>query len=295
MMKALKILTLLFSVFSASLSGAQTDPPEPILDTDISISVSPAMAEGQKFMFISAELEHGGKVIQGAPYRAVAVTERAQTLADGNRILENSSADIYRDREGRTRREMKMNAIGAWEASEEAPRRVFINDPVAKVHYVLEPENQIARKMEIQSEWLEKVPQKGQQFERRIIGHPPHGAFSAAEIVRYKISDKDAKKESLGKRTMEGISVEGTRTTITIPAGQMGNEMPIQIVSERWYSPELQIDVMTKHNDPRLGETVYRLTEIRRGEQDHSLFQVPKSYKIEDAAVRHKIIHRKKD
>jgi len=97
---------------------------------------------------------------------------------------------------------------------------------------------------------------------------------------------QDAQKESLGKQVIEGIPVEGTRSTITIEAGKMGNELPIQIVSERWYSPELQVVVMSKHTDPRMGETVYRLTNINRSEPAHSLFEIPADYKLEEGAGR---------
>jgi len=93
----------------------------------------------------------------------------------------------------------------------------------------------------------------------------------------------NGKEESLGKQTIEGIEAEGVRTTMTIPAGEIGNERPIEIISERWYSPELQTLVMTKHSDPRFGETVYHLTNISRSEPDASLFQVPADYKIKDA------------
>ena len=86
--------------------------------------------------------------------------------------------------------------------------------------------------------------------------------------------------EALGKQSVEGIEAEGTRTTVTIPAGALGNERPILIVSERWYSAELQTVVMTKHSDPRFGETTYRLTNISRSEPDHSLFEVPSDFNI---------------
>ena len=79
---------------------------------------------------------------------------------------------------------------------------------------------------------------------------------------------------------IEGVEAEGTRTTTTIPAGQIGNDLPINIVSEQWYSPELQLLVMTKHSDPRTGETTYRLTNISRAELDHSLFEVPADYTL---------------
>jgi TonB family protein len=89
-------------------------------------------------------------------------------------------------------------------------------------------------------------------------------------------------KETLGRQTIEGVEAEGTRTTVTIPAGAIGNERAIQITSERWYSPELQLVVMTRHNDPRFGETTYRLTNINRAEPDRTLFEVPAGYTVRE-------------
>jgi hypothetical protein len=87
--------------------------------------------------------------------------------------------------------------------------------------------------------------------------------------------------ESLGKQVIEGVECEGMRTTTTIPAGKVGNDLPLDIVSEEWYSPALQVLVLTRHNDPRSGETTYRLTNINRSEPDRALFEVPADYKIE--------------
>jgi hypothetical protein len=86
--------------------------------------------------------------------------------------------------------------------------------------------------------------------------------------------------ESLGKRMIEGVEAEGTRITQTIPAGAMGNERPIEVLHELWYSQELLMDVMTKWIDPRLGESTQRLTNLKRGEPDASLFQPPSDYTI---------------
>ena len=85
---------------------------------------------------------------------------------------------------------------------------------------------------------------------------------------------------SLGTQTIGGVSAQGTRTTRTIPAGQIGNEKPIVIVTERWYSPDLQMVVMSKRSDPRTGETVFQLTDVQLGEPDASLFQVPSDYTV---------------
>jgi hypothetical protein len=79
---------------------------------------------------------------------------------------------------------------------------------------------------------------------------------------------------------MEGVAVEGKRVTRTIPAGQIGNTQPIEITSEVWISPDLQVTVMSKHSDPRFGETTYQLTGIQRAEPDHSLFEIPPGYAV---------------
>ncbi len=86
------------------------------------------------------------------------------------------------------------------------------------------------------------------------------------------------KTESLGTQTIEGVSAEGTRTTRTIPAGEIGNERALEITSEVWTSPDLKMVVLSKRNDPRIGETVYKLTNIQRADPDPSLFQVPSGF-----------------
>ncbi len=93
-------------------------------------------------------------------------------------------------------------------------------------------------------------------------------------------------REALDPQVIEGLNATGTRTTTTIPAGQVGNAQEIKIVSEQWTSDELQLLVMTKHSDPRSGETLYRLRNVLRAEPDPSLFAVPADYTIRDAALR---------
>ena len=88
--------------------------------------------------------------------------------------------------------------------------------------------------------------------------------------------------ENLGDQTIDGIHVTGTRVTTTIPAGKMGNEKPITVTSERWYSPELKATVTTKHDDPWAGELKTELKNVNTAEPDASLFSVPADYKIVD-------------
>jgi TonB family protein len=91
----------------------------------------------------------------------------------------------------------------------------------------------------------------------------------------------ETRTESLGTQMVEGIAAEGTRYISTIPAGAIGNERQIDIVRERWYSPELQLVILMKHVDPRIGESTQRLTNIDRSEPDTSLFSVD-GYEIKE-------------
>ena len=100
--------------------------------------------------------------------------------------------------------------------------------------------------------------------------------------------------ESLGTQFMEGVAVEGTRTTLTIPAGQIGNELPINVVSERWFSPDLKVLVMSRQSDPRFGETTYRLTNITRAEPSPQLFEIPADFTIVDPAAQREMIFERK-
>jgi hypothetical protein len=84
--------------------------------------------------------------------------------------------------------------------------------------------------------------------------------------------------EDLGEQVLEGLVVRGTRHVETIPAGVMGNERPIEIVTERWYSPDIDAVVLHRFADPRVGETTYRLVNVVTGEPSPDLFEVPQDY-----------------
>ncbi len=259
--------------------------------------------DGNTFVFISGEMSFDGKVVKGAPYSAQAISESIQTLADGNRIVNKSTASVYRDGEGRTRRDQTLRAIGPYASAGDPPQTTFINDPVAGVNYILDSRSRTARK--VPSPWMKGKPgdqvfvttegdsprrlkeRKFKEREETFIaaapGPPPGPRPGAAfEYERTKLDPKNAKMESLGKQTIEGVEAEGTRMTITIPAGEIGNELPIQMITELWYSPELQATIMSKHTDPRMGEHIYRLTNITRDEPARSLFEVPSDYAIKE-------------
>jgi hypothetical protein len=234
------------------------------------------MISASDFAFVKAEFSSEGKVVTGSPYSAQAVTEFTQVLADGNRISRTNSAFIARDSSGRTRREQSLMAIGPWSnGSGDAPKSVFIQDPVAGVTYMLEPNSHVANMMHQQ----QRLPVENLAREKEL-----RAKKEAERIVRPMPFGKEpsVKKESLGSQVINGVMADGTRITRTIPAGQIGNDRPIDTVTESWYSQELQTVVMSKTTDPRTGDTVYKLTNIDRAEPSAALFTVPSDYTIHE-------------
>ncbi len=211
--------------------------------------------------FVGFEAGIGGKTVTGAPFSATFSTQSTQTLADGNQIQRNTTGTFARDTQGRTRREMTLPGIGPMAASSGAPpHAVFISDPIGGVNYVLHADDKTADQLPMRAR---KAP--GMRRTSRDSG----------SVSRMRKPPTD-----LGTQTINGVAAQGTRITRTIPAGEFGNVKPIVIVTERWYSSELQTYVMTKKTDPVMGDTVTQLTNIQRAEPDASLFKVPADYVV---------------
>ena len=205
-----------------------------------------------------------GKVVAASPFTATLSTQFSQTLADGNQIQSTTTGTIARDSQGRTRRDLTFPAIGPWAASgKSAPHIVVITDPVAGVQYLLQPDKKIARKITLPT-------QRAQNNQPSNATPPPRNGEARTD---------------LGTQTINGVLAQGTRTTRTIPVGAIGNQQPLAIVNERWFSSDLQMMVMTKRSDPRTGQSLFQLTDIQRNEPDATLFQVPSDYTVQDSRM----------
>ena len=269
-----------------------------------------AGAPGQTVRF----MQFDAGPVKGAPYAAEATNETIQTLPDGNRIIEKHTSRMYRDAEGRTRMENNLSTLGPLVPEGKAPSITSINDPVSGEHFILDNNRKTATKMTMPKIALSGKP--GEKREVRVemrhmgpagssataattvdhdvmIAGPAVMATGAVQTHRVAGHALDAKSESLGKQMIEGVECEGTRETVTIPAGQMGNERPLVSVTERWVSAKLGMDVLRKHTDPRFGETNYRLTRIVQADQPRSLFEVPADYKVEEGGGPNVIFDRK--
>jgi hypothetical protein len=210
--------------------------------------------------FIGAELRFGDKVVKDAPFSAETVREESKRLFDGSLIKNQSKGLIYRDGFGRTRQEQPFEFIGGFAVvgeNNQPKRLVNIVDAVAGNGY----------SVDVESKTYFKYPmQENSPFSRK--------------------ERQEAKTESLGTKNIEGVNAEGTRITHEIPAGQIGNDKPIYVVTEKWFSPELQVIILSKHSDPFIGEVVFKLVNIKLGEPATELFKVPSDYKLQNLPKR---------
>jgi hypothetical protein len=230
-----------------------------------------------------------GATVQGAPYSATVTNESVQTLADGNRIVQSSTGTIARDSQGRTRQDTMLPPIGNLSAAN-APHLIFIHDPVAQTSYTLNLTDKTAQKMPVPP--LPPMPPPPgapgpgpDAFYVQAAGVAvASGQLPPPPMIAQKVfmtrDQGQAATEDLGSQTMEGVFVTGVRTTRTIPAGQIGNDKSISIVTEVWTSPDLKTIVYSKRSDPRMGEQTFQLTNITRAEPDGSLFTVPADFKL---------------
>ena len=308
---------------------------------DVDAIVSSAMSDA------FAGVMHGPtpKPVNNAPYSAEVITEKTQTLLDGNQISKRTSAMTFRDSAGRTRQETRD--------SKGDVKTIHVNDSVESVRYVISPSRKSATKISIDKNFGKHIA----EFNEKMKAMAKDGSVSVIEqsgpgkeiiIKRISVPGTDGKKESreevsvnvmrfsddiktsmdergvvhvtgdraevrkmalaeafarptmlgnlfqdarwssksttiqLGTKDIEGIRAEGKAVSYTIPAGEIGNKNPITVTTETWYSPDLQATVYSKSSDPRVGETVYRLANIRRGEQPASLFAVPEGYSLKE-------------
>jgi hypothetical protein len=305
-----RVLTGTMIVVAGVIAAAQQAPVELPATPPGTVAINFSSSQGETRAAVERALTVvEARVTTGRPYSAEATTEFVQVLGDGNRINRRTMVRVYRDNDDRTRRE----EFG----SGDAPTLITIYDPVSHVSYVLDPAKRTARKSAVRT----VTPTMRRQEEAAVAGargrsggvtstveerqkveagtvastavSPTAGAITVVPGTAPgpqggggrggQVSARRGTTEPLGQQMVGGVMATGTRTTTVIPAGQIGNERELKIVSEQWMSEDLQLVVLTKHTDPRSGETTYRLTNIVRAEPAAGMFDVPADYTVTEA------------
>ncbi|MDE3166519.1 MAG: hypothetical protein KGN36_12000 [Acidobacteriota bacterium] len=253
-------------------------------------------------------------VVKNLPYSAEEVTEVNQTLSDGTRIHRETKVSVYRDNEGRTRRE--------------GPENITISDPVSGATYMVNPKTNAVRRLQMSNTFIYRktganeagsvanfslrtsgdgqtnIEVNGQALNPKAVAEliarakadgsaeakggqviaPSVGPGGGMVVVPDMAATPAGKteSESLGKKNFDGVIATGTRRVETIETGAIGNDRPIQVVNESWYSDELGATVYTRRSDPRSGEQIFRMTNIQRGDPPAALFQPPAESQVNE-------------
>lgn len=269
---------------------------------EIAVSLQPdkEAGEGQEAQqkvtleLIAADAE----VVKGKPYSAEMTTETVQTLADGNHIVHRTVSKFYRDSEGRTRREQTFGNVDPEHPSPHE-MKVFVDDPVNGTAFVLDPGSKSADRMYRTRKFIgeRNFEDDAKRTMLQVAEDSGDGVESAPGQMMIKFKDdhsgdpntvlmpvqddkRQVVREDLGTRNIEGVDCNGTRQTITIPAGAIGNEKPISIVRETWFAPEIAAVVESTTDDPRYGKTTYHLANVQLSEPARSMFEPPADFKV---------------
>ncbi|MET0855431.1 MAG: hypothetical protein ABWY27_01665 [Telluria sp.] len=270
--------------------------------------------EGMRFMGHGMRMH--GKAVKGMPYSAEVVSERQQHLADGNQIVRKTSSMSYRDGAGRTRQELRddKGEVLTITIQDGVDGTAYLLNPRTKTATRLARHGEIgkaageaarARIEQLRKEGKLPIERReiiirhgdGPDAEKRISPDAPGSVLVEAPDIgrdmRVRLGplagafgdmkwSRKATTKDLGTRDIEGVKAEGKLRSYEIPAGEVGNRYPIVVSDESWYSPELQVTVLSKHSDPRSGDNTYRLANIKREEPAPALFTVPSDYTVKD-------------
>jgi hypothetical protein len=318
--KKLMLAALLACAFAPALADAVGGAAETRIERRIVTSSGQEIklevgGPGEHPMFFPGMQINAGKLVKSAPYSAEVVTERQQNLADGNQIVNTSRALSYRDSAGRTRHEMR-DAEGELRSVtiRDAEGATYILNPRQKTATRLAANPYAARAArEYAQARVEALRKQGKLPALERKGADGDGQAKLQQDVRVRIATRaagehggiqsettihlgptlagafngmkwaaQATTKDLGTREFDGIKAAGKLRSYEIPAGEIGNRNPIVVSSEFWYSPELQVTVYSKHSDPRSGDFVYRLDNVKRDEPAAALFTVPSDYAVKD-------------
>jgi len=228
---------------------------------------------------------YGPRPIVGAPYYGEEVSQHEQTLANGTQINETKTLrKIWRDSQGRTRIEREL---GVNPSSKSAPAIVQITDPVAGYIYTLDTARRVAHRV------VAPPPPGGPQ-----TGNPDRmpiraasragtagsltGTFTPAVRQTTDAQGHQVTIEELGTKAIDGILVEGTRRTTVYPTGSQGNDRPLKVIFESWWSADVKVIMLSMTDNPRSGVTTVKTTHLNTQEPDPELFLLPVGYTIVD-------------
>jgi len=210
---------------------------------------------------------HPVAAVPNAPFSATVTTRfKSRWIGDRTKFqVDETSFTIARDANGRTYDDQKWSA-GDWQVTSG-----HIYDPATRLNTTLIDKQHIARLWKSMGEQPE-YETNPKSAKTPLTAEPPFWIYG----------EPVWRKQDLGTQVMEGVMVHGVRLIRNIPASASGTGQPVETADEFWYSAELHMNLLIKHTDPRVGEQTFAITQIKCGDPDPQLFQVPEDFTIVD-------------
>jgi hypothetical protein len=286
-------LVVLISVTGAVMKKGVTSSVYLPANESASPLGTPAASSVQSFSNLGVQ-EFTHTLVKNVPVSGIVVIQTEQTSGDGNNTVTMTSGRVYRDTDGRTRYDELGETKGPENTVVEDVLKTTINDPAEGVSFIIDPRANTARRKtffaqpEPGADEVRDLPAargpaaKQGSLNSQVLPVPNTIDMNQALKSAHITSSGTAKRESLGRREIEGMLADGTRIVMTVPAGSMQNEKQIEIGCERWYSPSLKTLILVECSDSRSGKSSYRLTQIKTDPPPANLFKLSSDTKIRE-------------
>jgi hypothetical protein len=200
--------------------------------------------------------------IPNAPFSGTVQILSKEPLPDGTTRTRQTVNYIARNSAGVIYNETRLLVTPGFQGE---PRVLsfHIYDPETRLSTFFNPATHIARQILLREAPKASVNSTPETFV---------GGLSADRIV----------SQELGTQTVAGLLLHGTRKQRIVPAAISGTGHGITITDDYWYSEELRVYLVLRHDDPRTGEQTVGIIDVQRGEPNSAKFQIPSDYKLVD-------------
>jgi hypothetical protein len=182
-----------------------------------------------------------------------------RNLEDGSVVTTQLYASVARDSQGRIYRE-RRTFVPANSNAEPRVKEIMVYDPVARTRTACDLSTR----------------------QCTITSYHPMTSFAAQPPGPFANGTRTLACEDLGNNVVDDLNVIGTRETITVNPGVLGNDRPLVTTREFWYSPDLQTNVSVTRKDPREGTQAIHLIDLSRSEPDPAIFELPTGFSVQD-------------
>jgi uncharacterized protein YecT (DUF1311 family) len=196
-------------------------------------------------------------LVTGQPFHAKIQVEITRTLPDGTTVAQKYYTLAARDADGHEYRETR-DIIPADSDRDPPIIRTVVYDPKTSLITTCTPDQRICRQTNFDP-----------------TQHPVDEAAGASSDGKSVLT-----REDLGTKMMDGLRVTGTRETRTFNPGAFGNDKPVVVTKEIWYSPQLQFNLSVTRLDPRNGNQKLNVVDLKLGDPGQEWFAMADGYRM---------------